>query len=144
MDEDDWYVECSDEEVTVKKGVYEPPPEVIEKLYDMLDNGIMPELKWQSPGYRPPTPTNLPTTPTKEENAASDEKSDFDFMDEMNTPRLPVRRDGEAGPKGSAKKKTTSLDGVLSNMRRHWRLDQQMMDANQAATTAATPTTTTS
>lgn len=31
--------------------------------------------------------------------------------------------------KGSAKKKTTSLDGVLSNMRRHRRLELQMMDS---------------
>lgn len=137
MDEEEWSVDCSDEEMPIKKGVYEPPPEEIEKLYDALNEGLLPQLKWESPGYRPPTPVNLPSTPTKEENCAPDEKSDFDFMDEMSSPRLPVRREGEVALKGSAKKKTTSLDGVLSNMRRHWRLDQQMMDNNNQPSTTS-------
>lgn len=47
------------------------------------------------------------------------DKSDFDFMDEVTLPKLKIRKDGEDALKGSAKKKTTSLDGVLSNMRRH-------------------------
>lgn len=49
----------------------------------------------------------------------TDDKSDFDFMDEMTSPKLKIRKDGEDALKGSAKKKTTSLDGVINNMRRH-------------------------
>lgn len=48
-----------------------------------------------------------------------EDKSDFDFMDEMTSPKLKIRKDGEDALKGSAKKKTTSLDGVINNMRRH-------------------------
>lgn len=145
--EEDWNEECSDEESPIKSGFFEPPAEEIEKYYNLLDNGELPVLKWESPGYRPPTPKDEPTTPTKEDNIIEDEKSDFDFMDEMSTPRLPVRRDGDVGLKGSAKKKTTSLDGVLSNMRRHWQLDQQMTDSapeesSTPSTTAASVTTT--
>lgn len=40
-------------------------------------------------------------------------------MDEVGTPKLKIRKDGNDALKGSAKRKTTSLDGVISNMRRH-------------------------
>lgn len=46
-----------------------------------------------------------------------EEKSDFDFMDEAATPVL--RKAKASGPKGSAKKKTSSFSGIISNMRRH-------------------------
>lgn len=59
-----------------------------------------------------------------------EEKSDFDFMDEMSSPRLPVRRIGESTPKGSAKKKTASFNGVLSTMLRHRRLEQQEINSS--------------
>lgn len=49
-----------------------------------------------------------------------DEQDDFDFMDEMTSPKLKIRHNkGADSLKGSAKKKTTSLDGVINNMRRH-------------------------
>lgn len=60
----------------------------------------------------------------------AEEKSDFDFMDEMSSPRLPVRRTGESTPKGSAKKKTASFNGVLSTMLRHRRLEQQEINSS--------------
>lgn len=51
----------------------------------------------------------------------------FDFdMDDMSAsqPKLPVRRrEGEL--KGGARKKTTSFDGIISNMKRHWKLDNE-------------------
>lgn len=59
----------------------------------------------------------------------TEEKSDFDFMDEMSSPRLPVRRIGESTPKGSAKKKIASFNGVLSTMLRHRRLEQQEINS---------------
>lgn len=41
-------------------------------------------------------------------------------MDEMTSPKLKIRHNkGGDSLKGSAKKKTTSLDGVINNMRRH-------------------------
>lgn len=60
----------------------------------------------------------------------TEEKSDFDFWDEPSatTKPGPTRVGPGMGvnkqPRGSAKKKTTSLDGILSSMRRHRKLDQ--------------------
>lgn len=42
MDQDSWNVECSDDECDVKNGVYEPSPEEIERLYNILDEGRIP------------------------------------------------------------------------------------------------------
>lgn len=50
---------------------------------------------------------------------SAEDKSDFDFLDESTSPTLKMRKDGEDALKGSAKKKVTSLDGVINNMRRH-------------------------
>lgn len=50
-------------------------------------------------------------------------------MDEVALPKLKMRKDGEDALKGSAKKKTTSLDGVINNMRRHKLLPAQTKDS---------------
>ncbi|KAK9885784.1 hypothetical protein WA026_013653 [Henosepilachna vigintioctopunctata] len=115
---EDWNIECSDDEFKGIKGTWEPPAETIDRLYNILDKGEILELKWKCPGYRMPSPE------IKEQNEDNhseevDNKSDFDFMDEMGAPKLKIRNKGEESLKGSAKKKTTSLDGVLNNMRRH-------------------------
>ncbi|CAD1478278.1 unnamed protein product, partial [Heterotrigona itama] len=90
------------------------------------------ELEWKCPGRRGPSP--VPTNIRQQDNGSqeykTEEKSDFDFMDEMSSPRLPVRRTGESTPKGSAKKKTASFNGVLSTMLRHRRLEQQEINSS--------------
>lgn len=139
---DNFNEEYSDEESPIKSGYYEPNPEQVEQLYTLLSEGKLPDLKWESPGYRPPTPKDRPSTPTNNLEDIEDEKSDFDFMDDMSAPRLPVRRDGEASLKGSAKKKTTSLDGILSNMRRHWKLDQQEKKSSETPSSQSSSVTT--
>jgi len=58
-----------------------------------------------------------------------EEKSDFDFMDDASEPIL--RKSSRGGPKGSAKKKTTSFSGILSNMRRH--RQQEQLEREQTA-----------
>ncbi|GLH11230.1 hypothetical protein R5R35_004727 [Gryllus longicercus] len=125
-DNGDWIVRCSDEEYSECEGEWEPPPEEIIRLYELLDQKAVPNLEWKCPGRRAPSPAQDEFYHEDEESLESkpEEKSDFDFMDEMSSPKLPVRRGGEGGPKGSAKKKTTSLDDVLSNMRRHRKLEQ--------------------
>ena len=53
------------------------------------------------------------------------ESNDFDFEDEPSQVKMtPVRKASSAVPKGSARKKKTSLDGVLFNIRRHRMLNQ--------------------
>ncbi|KAJ2946773.1 hypothetical protein O0L34_g12837 [Tuta absoluta] len=140
---DDWDLACSDDELS-KSGVFigknwMPDPNDLEDLYKTIDkNGTLP-LEWKCPGRRAPSPapiskenqqSEIPTSPIREE------KSDFDFMDEVSSLRLRVRRDGEDTLRGSAKKKTTSFDGILSNMIRHKRIEQM----EKQASTPNTPT----
>ncbi|CAH1366515.1 hypothetical protein MTP99_007826 [Tenebrio molitor] len=122
--ENEWNVDCSDDEYKDARGIWEPPPEVIEKYYEQLSKGEIPELNWKCPGYRAPSPEVQEAPQTEVEPKQIEDKSDFDFMDETTSPRLKIRNKGEEALKGSAKKKTTSLDGVINNMRRHNLLPQ--------------------
>ncbi|XP_046398640.1 PAXIP1-associated glutamate-rich protein 1 [Ischnura elegans] len=141
---DNWCVECSDDEryegkVKGSRG-WEPPADDIIRLYEILDRGGSVELEWQCPGRRAPSPAEADFYPDEEESQESvpEEKSDFDFAEDFSGSTLTPRRAIGAGtPKGSAKKKTTSLDGVLSNIRRH-RLIQQM-ERDEATSSNTTP-----
>lgn len=134
---DDVEIDCSDDEKYDIKlrdnGEWEPEPSVIVELYNRMESDGFIELEWQCPGRRPPTPqsssdnkdnTDEKTTEVVEE----DDKSDFEFRDEMSQLRLSVRPAENVGPRGSAKKKTTSLDAILSNMVRHRKLDMMEQD----------------
>lgn len=114
----DWSVECSDDEISHKPN-WEPSPDEIDRLYTMMDKGEVPEISWKCPGYRSPSPEVTDKLEENENSAPLEDKSDFDFMDEASSPKLKMRKDGEDALKGSAKRKVTSLDGVISNMRRH-------------------------
>ncbi|KAB0792750.1 hypothetical protein PPYR_14736 [Photinus pyralis] len=116
--QEDWSVECSDDEIRDKPN-WEPSPEEIDRLYTMMDKGEVPEISWKCPGYRSPSPEVTDKLEENENSAPLEDKSDFDFMDEASSPTLKMRKDGEDALKGSAKRKVTSLDGVISNMRRH-------------------------
>ncbi|XP_014255476.1 PAXIP1-associated glutamate-rich protein 1-like [Cimex lectularius] len=130
---DDWELACSDEEkyeVKLHGRKWQPPVERIVELFEKLsgsDEGLLP-ISWTCPGRRPPTPE------AKEEDAGQDEEEEGDKPQEKDTyldfedenAKLCLRPAGDVGPRGSAKKKTTSLDAILSNMARHRRMD--MMD----------------
>ncbi|KAK2585407.1 hypothetical protein KPH14_010079 [Odynerus spinipes] len=133
--EEEWSVECSDEEKyeADSKSEWMLKSEDILSLIDGLEaNNRILELEWKCPGRRGPSP--IPSYNRQQDHGSQEykpeEKSDFDFMDEMSSPRLPVRRVGESTPKGSAKKKTASFNGVLSTMLRHRRLEQQEINSN--------------
>lgn len=135
--EDDFELGCSDEEKYGLKDPmddWEPSPDEIVELYEQIERDKILELEWQCPGRRPPTPVNVTDNQNNQDENSSEtkeeENSDFDFKDEMSQLRLSVRPTGEhVGPRGSAKKKTTSLDAILSNMARHRKLD--MMDHSE-------------
>lgn len=55
------------------------------------------------------------------------DQSDFDFEEDMSHINL-KRTDGKKELKGNAKKKTTSLDVVLSNMAKHKKLDNMLCE----------------
>lgn len=131
---EDWEIACSDDEKyevnQAESKNWEPPPDQIIKLYEELNKrqGYF-ELSWKCPGRRPPTPEK--TEVHSEENTVveckSEEKDEyFDF--EVEKGQLMLRPSGEVGPRGSAKKKTTSLDAILSNMARHRRMDMMEED----------------
>lgn len=109
--------------------------------------GLLENLDWKCPGRRPPTPTDL-----SEEEDSGDEKQggvmgaggdggripanraaaaasmDFEFntSDEIvpsGTPLAKLNNDNKE-LRGSARKKTSDLNSILSNMQRHRRIDQ--------------------
>ncbi|XP_047037225.1 PAXIP1-associated glutamate-rich protein 1A [Helicoverpa zea] len=138
---DDWDLPCSDDELS-KSGVFigknwMPDPAELEELYKAVDKTGTVTLEWKCPGRRLPSPVpvskenqpEIPASPIREE------KSDFDFMDEVSSLRLRVRSKGEDTLRGSAKKKTTSFDGILSNMIRHKRIEQMEKQANTSPST---------
>ncbi|CAL1678920.1 unnamed protein product [Lasius platythorax] len=133
--EEDWFVECSDDEkyeVNAKHEWNIKAEDIVSLIEGLEANNRVLELEWKCPGRRGPSP--VPSNNRQQEHGSqeykTEEKSDFDFMDEMSSPRLPVRRVGESTPKGSAKKKTASFNGVLSTMLRHRRLEQQEINSS--------------
>ncbi|XP_026477295.1 PAXIP1-associated glutamate-rich protein 1 [Ctenocephalides felis] len=125
---DDWSVACSDDELaTDGDGNWYPPPADLEVLFEELEkNGIL-QLQWKCPGRRPPSPIGNEETSNNSDQESNDEKkSNFEFMDEMSSPQIRVRVAGENELKGSAKKKTSSFDGILLNMKRHRQLNQEL------------------
>ena len=117
-----------------KTEFWTPDPQTILKLYQDLENGPgWLELDWKCPDRRPPTPPGEKCEEKDKdkaknlENAVKELAFDFDEFsntEPLNTPQQ--RRIGAGGLKGSARKMTTSLDGVLSNMRRHKIIDDNM------------------
>ena len=55
-EEQNWYVECSDDELKDIPDPWEPEPEQIDRIYSLLAKGQLPEIKWKCPGYRTPSP----------------------------------------------------------------------------------------
>ncbi|XP_020277885.1 PAXIP1-associated glutamate-rich protein 1 [Pseudomyrmex gracilis] len=135
QNEEDWCVECSDEEKYEVDANHEwniKPEDIVSLIEGLEANNRVLELEWKCPGRRGPSP--IPSNNRQQEHGSqeykTEEKSDFDFMDEMSSPRLPVRRVGESTLKGSAKKKTASFNGVLSTMLRYRRLEQQEINSS--------------
>nr|SVE92808.1 EOG090X0M0J [Megafenestra aurita] len=134
----DWKVDCSDDEnyglsysSTCQQWV--PSPAAVVQLMESYNSDkdcSLLSLEWVCPGKKEVT-TGEVADDAENEELKTEEKSDFDFWDEPSATAKPgpARRVGPGmginkQPRGSAKKKTTSLDGILSSMRRHRKLDQ--------------------
>lgn len=130
--EEDFELTCSDEEMSIKDGVdWEPKPEEIIELFEVLDSNKILPLDWECPERRPLTPVDNFDQKYADDGNAEEliDQSGFDFEDESSPMKIPVRPVGsDAGPRGSAKKKTTNLDDILSNMARHRKLDMMEDD----------------
>lgn len=95
-------------------------------------------MDWKCPPRRPPTPPSQENQEEEKEGGADGEKDTFfDFDDETSVGAFtftPQQRRAEGGGlKGSARRKTTSLDGVLSNMRRHKIIEDNMGEGEKEA-----------
>lgn len=133
-DTDDWCIECSDDEkygVKANGDWYIPRDEII-RMYETLDQEKTLKLQWECPGMRSLSPAgdeHYKEGDDESMESKPEEKSDFDFNDEMTAPNLSRLRVSDAAPIGSAKKKTTSLDGILSNIRRHRQIEEMEKQA---------------
>ncbi|KAG7172496.1 PAXIP1-associated glutamate-rich protein 1-like [Homarus americanus] len=129
MEQGDFNIDCSDEEVQKEftKTVYgiEPSPSEIIRLYEALAKDGNLSIKWKwGLGRRLPTPSQSDSESEKEELAEKVDTSGFDFDDEPASVRFtPRRTPGSAGPKGSAKKKTTNFENILASVRRQKKLE---------------------
>jgi len=186
LDDEDWFVCCSDEEkytsTGCKKGKLEwtPKPDIMIQLFEQIDKGEKEgnclyltesslNLEWKCPGRRPPTPSddsemedeyddeddiesndsNGGTRPgslsasiggASKQADISKTKNDFDFDTEddgmLSTPRGKLQlTSANKELRGSARKKTTDLSSILSNMKRHKRLGE--IEQNKEAAAAA-------
>ncbi|XP_050979782.1 PAXIP1-associated glutamate-rich protein 1 [Labeo rohita] len=138
--EEDWEIPYSDEEMEDPKN-WMPSPEEIKRLYEILAKGEMLELNWEPLPRRPPTPPRTPS-PERDGDDSQDAKqednqrkaltpTEFDFDEEqtMATPKnsfLSRRRTpGSSGR--STVKREARLDKVLSDMKRHRKIEEQIL-----------------
>jgi len=109
--------------------IYIPTADVISSLYEALDKGETLVLDWKNPGRRPQTPVKVEEPTEATLTLQEQENKDFDFEEEgLEGLLTPQRRGPGSELKGSARKQTTSLNSVLSNMKRHRQIEE--MDKN--------------
>ncbi|KAG6921646.1 PAXIP1 associated glutamate rich protein 1, partial [Chelydra serpentina] len=131
-----WCVPCSDEELEAPE-VWMPLPEEIRRLYEQIAaEGTLP-LQAEVLPRRAPTPE-----PDSEEEERSDGQAEseeeeeekphvpteFDFDDEPATPKSSmIDRRRTAGGSSRSQKREARLDKVLSDMKRHKKLEEQIL-----------------
>ncbi|KAM8837910.1 PAXIP1-associated glutamate-rich protein 1 isoform 1-T3 [Spinachia spinachia] len=138
----EWEVAYSDEEIEDPKN-WMPPPTEIKRLYELLSKGEMLELNFVPLPRRPPTPDRTPSPEREDEEDASKERerkerdhrpltpTEFDF-DEEKTQATPKnafvnRRRTPGSSARSSVKREARLDKVLSDMKRHRKIEEHIM-----------------
>ncbi|KAF7204474.1 PAXIP1-associated glutamate-rich protein 1 [Nothobranchius furzeri] len=139
--DDEWELPYSDEEMEDPKNWMPAPPE-IKRLYDILAKGEMLELNFVPLPRRPPTPERTPSPERDEEEEAAKERerlereckppspTEFDFDEEQlhSTPKNSFinRRRTPGSSARSSVKREARLDKVLSDMKRHRKIEEQI------------------
>ncbi|XP_016986978.1 uncharacterized protein LOC108050010 [Drosophila rhopaloa] len=97
--------------------------EELESYYLMLEAGTIPELQWQFPGRRAPSPEIGSGGNSKELEQSTDaieqepqKANDFDFSDEVAPTQMRVR--SQTSTPKSAKKKTANFAGVMETLKK--------------------------
>ncbi|XP_016343614.1 PAXIP1-associated glutamate-rich protein 1-like [Sinocyclocheilus anshuiensis] len=133
----DWEIPYSDEEMEEPRS-WMPPPHEIKRLYQILAKGEPLELKWEPLPRRPPTPARTPS-PERDGDASQEPQEDqrkaltpteFDFDEEQTvTPKNSFlsRRRTPGSSARSAVRREARLDKVLSDMKRHRRMEEQIL-----------------
>lgn len=135
---EDWSVPCSDEEVELPAGgqAWMPPPSEILRLYELLAAHRPLELQAEILPRRPPTPeAQSEEERSDEEPEAKEEEeekphmpTEFDFDDEPMTPKDSlIDRRRTPGSSARSQKREARLDKVLSDMKRHKKLEEQIL-----------------
>ncbi|XP_068610615.1 PAXIP1-associated glutamate-rich protein 1 isoform X1 [Brachionichthys hirsutus] len=138
----EWEIPYSDEEMEDPKN-WMPPPAEIKRLYKLLSKGEMLELDFEPLPRRPPTPERTPSPEVDDEEEAAKERkreemerkpptpTEFDFDEEQMqaTPKNSFinRRRTPGSSARSSVKREAQLDKVLSDMKRHRKIEQQIM-----------------
>ncbi|XP_055483290.1 PAXIP1-associated glutamate-rich protein 1 isoform X2 [Psammomys obesus] len=135
---EDWCVACSDEEVELPANgqPWMPPPSEIQRLYELLAAQGTLELQAEILPRRPPTPeAQSEEERSDEEPEAKEEEeekphmpTEFDFDDEPMTPKDSlIDRRRTPGSSARSQKREARLDKVLSDMKRHKKLEEQIL-----------------
>lgn len=140
--ESEWDIPYSDEEMEDPKN-WMPPPAEIKRLYELLAKGEMLELDFVPLPRRPPTPERTPSPEMDDEEEAARERereererkpptpTEFDFDEEQMqaTPKNSFinRRRTPGSSARSSVKREARLDKVLSDMKRHRKIEEHIM-----------------
>ncbi|XP_023267074.1 PAXIP1-associated glutamate-rich protein 1 isoform X2 [Seriola lalandi dorsalis] len=138
----EWELAYSDEEMEDPKN-WMPPPTEIKRLYELLAKGEMLELNFVPLPRRPPTPERTPSPERDDEEEAAKERereererkpptpTEFDFDEEQMqaTPKNSFinRRRTPGSSARSSVKREARLDKVLSDMKRHRKIEEHIM-----------------
>lgn len=142
QDAGEWEIAYSDEEMEDPKN-WIPPPSEIKRLYELLAKGEMLEMNFVPLPRRPPTPERTPSPERDDEDEAAKERereerdrkpvspTEFDFDEEQTqaTPKNAFinRRRTPGSSARSSVKREARLDKVLSDMKRHRKIEQQIL-----------------
>ncbi|XP_008312823.1 PAXIP1-associated glutamate-rich protein 1 [Cynoglossus semilaevis] len=143
---DEWEIPYSDEEMEDPKSWIPSPPE-IKRLYELLAKGEMLELNFVPLPRRPPTPELTQSPERDDDEAMAKERereervrkpptpTEFDFDEEQMqaTPKNAFvnRRRTPGSSARSSVKREARLDKVLSDMKRHRKIEEQIMRSSR-------------
>lgn len=134
-DDEDWCIPCSDDDVEETEG-WMPQPEEIKRLYELIaSEGNLP-LQVDILARRPPTPEPDPEDEESDQEQEEEEEeeerphipTEFDFDDEPVTPKNSlIDRRRTPGSSARSQKREARLDKVLSDMKRHKKIEEQIL-----------------
>ncbi|KAM5152944.1 LOW QUALITY PROTEIN: PAXIP1-associated glutamate-rich protein 1-like [Mantella aurantiaca] len=133
-DDEDWCIPCSDDDVEETEG-WMPQPQEIRRLYELItSDGSLP-LQVDILARRPPTPEPDQDEESEQEQEEEEEEeerpqipTEFDFDDEPSTPRNAlIDRRRTPGSSARSQKREARLDKVLSDMKRHKKIEEQIL-----------------